>query len=82
MFRLKDFWCEEHAPWEQRDLGKENEVYFWADGVYFTIRGDEARKCILVIVGVDEYGIKQFVTIEDEYRESEQSWLEGLTSLK
>jgi len=57
-------------------------VYFWADGVYFNIRGDEARQCILVIVGVDEHGHKEFVAIEDGYRESEQSWLEVLNSLK
>ena len=45
-------------------------MYFWADGVYFNIRGDEARQYILVIVGVDEDGHKEFVAIEDCYRDS------------
>jgi transposase-like protein len=50
--------------------------------VYFNVRGEEARECILVIVGVTEQGTKEFVAIEDGFRESEQSWLEVLTGLK
>mgnify|MGYP001815772699 CR=1 FL=1 len=80
--RLKDRWRTDHARWQQRDLSRKRYVYFWADGVYFNIRGDEARQRILVIVGVDEHGIKEFVAIEDGYRESEQSWLEVLSSLR
>jgi len=80
--RLKDGWRADLAKWQQRELDKKRYVYFWADGVYFNIRGDEARQCILVIVGVDEHGHKEFVAIEDGYRESEQSWLEVLNSLK
>ena len=80
--RLKDRWRADLAKWQQRDLDKKRYVYFWADGVYFNIRGDEARQCILVIVGVDEHGHKEFVAIEDGYRESEQSWLEVLNALK
>ncbi len=80
--RLKDGWRANLAKWQQQRLDKKRYVYFWADGVYFNIRGDEARQCILVIVGVDEHGHKEFVAIEDGYRESEQSWLEVLNSLK
>lgn len=80
--RLKDRWRADQARWQQRDLSRKRYVYFWADGVSFNIRGDEARQCILVIVGVDEHGIKEFVAIEDGYRGSEQSWLEVLSSLK
>jgi transposase-like protein len=43
---------------QQRKLDKKRYVYFWADGVYFNIRGDEARQCILVIIGVDSHGTK------------------------
>ena len=49
--RLKDGWRADLAKWQQRELDKKRYVYFWADGVYFNIRGDEARQCILVIVG-------------------------------
>lgn len=80
--RLKAQWAEEHERWSQRSLQSKRYVYFWADGVYFNIRADEAKRCILVIVGVDEQGHKEFVAIEDGYRESEQSWLELLTGLK
>lgn len=80
--RLKAQWTEEHARWSQRSLQTRRYVYLWADGVYFNIRADEAKQCILVIVGVDEQGHKEFLAIEDGYRESEQSWLELLTGLK
>ena len=80
--RLKAQWAEEHERWSKRSLQSKRYVYFWVDGVYFNIRADEAKQCILVIVGVDEQGYKEFVAIEDGYRESEQSWLELLTGLK
>ena len=50
--------------------------------MYFNVRMDEAKQCILVIIGVTEDGIKEFVAIEDGYRESEQSWLMTLRDLK
>ena len=64
-------------------------MYFWVDGVYFNVRMDDARQCILVIIGViigvTEEGIKEFVAIEDGYedgyRESEESWLLVLRGL-
>jgi transposase-like protein len=80
--RLKAQWAEEHERWSQRSLQTKRYVYFWVDGVYFNIRADEARQCILVILGVDEQGHKEFLAIEDGYHESEQSWLELLTGLK
>lgn len=80
--RCKRFWEQEHEEWNKRNLGKSRYVYFWADGVYFNIRSDDARQCILVIVGVTEQGRKEFVAIEDGYRESEQSWTELLLRLK
>ena len=30
---------------------KEDYVYVWADGIYFNIRSDDAKQCILVIIG-------------------------------
>ena len=57
-------------------------MYIWADGMHFNIRSDEARQCILVIIGVTAQGDKEFLAIEDGYRESEQSWKELLLDLK
>ena len=80
--RLKQVWHQEYDTWRHRDLSKQRYVYVWADGVYFNIRGEDARQCILVIIGVTERGDKEFLAIEDGYRESEQSWTEVLLDLK
>ena len=80
--RCKRIWDEEHEAWSRRSLEKKRYVYIWADGVYFNIRSDDARQCILVIIGVTEQGIKEFIAIEDGYRESEQSWSELLLRIK
>ena len=71
-------WVNEYEDWRTRDLSKENYVYIWADGIYFNIRSDDAKQCILVIMGVTSGGKKEFLAIEDGYRESEQSWTEVL----
>ena len=39
---MKDSWRADLAKWQQQKLDKKHYVYFWADGVYFNIRGDEA----------------------------------------
>jgi len=80
--RLKQTWIQEHDVWRQRDLSSQRYVYIWADGIYFNIRGDEARQCILVIIGVTAQGNKEFLAIDDGYRESAQSWNEVLENLK
>jgi len=56
--RLKRTWEEEHKTWSRRNLKNKRYVYIWADGVYFNIRSDDARQCILVIIGVTEQGRK------------------------
>jgi putative transposase len=61
---------------------KKRYVYFWADGIHFKVRLDQAKQCILVIIGADEKGNKELVGIWDGYRESEQSWKELLLDLK
>jgi transposase-like protein len=80
--RLKARWEDDYQSWSQRDLCGSRYVYFWVDGVYFNVRMDDARQCILVIIGVTEEGTKEFVAIEDGYRESEESWLLVLRGLK
>ena len=80
--RLKQCWVNEYDDWRTRDLSKESYVYIRADGIYFNIRSDDAKQCILVIIGVTSRGKKEFLAIEDGYRESEQSWTEVLINLK
>jgi len=50
--------------------------------VDFETRLEEARHCILVIMGADAGGHKELVGLWDGYRESEQSWKELLLALK
>ena len=80
--RLKQRWHEELAQWQGRSLAGKRYVYFWVDGVYFETRLEEARHCILVIMGADPSGHKELVGLWDGYRESEQSWKDLLLDLK
>jgi len=52
--RCKRIWEQEHEAWDRRSLEGKRYVYIWADGIYFNIRSDDARQCILVIIGVTE----------------------------
>jgi len=80
--RLKQHWQEEHKSWSQRNLDLKKYVYIWADGIYFNIRSEEAKQCILVIIGVNEHGKKELLAIEEGYRESTQSWTELLEDIR
>jgi transposase-like protein len=80
--RLKESWQVDLETWQARDLSTKRYVYFWVDGVYFNVRLQEARQCMLVIIGATAEGHKELVAIWDGYRESEQSWKEVLLDLK
>jgi transposase-like protein len=80
--RLKQSWHEELTQWQGRSLTGKRYVYFWVDGVYFETRLEEARHCILVIIGATSDGQKELVGLWDGYRESEQSWKELLLDLQ
>jgi len=80
--RLKEKWIAEMKDWQARDLKDKDYVYFWADGIYFQVRMEESKACVLVILGVLADGTKELVAISDGYRESEQSWSEVLLDLK
>jgi transposase-like protein len=53
-----------------------------SDGIYFNVRLDEERSCVLVLMGALEDGTKELVAVVDGYRESVQSWSELLAQLK
>src|SRR5258708_38520596 len=73
---------EEYKAWCRRDLSAKAYVYWWADGIYFNVRLDEERSCVLVLMGALENGTKELVAVVDGYRESTQSWRELLQQLK
>jgi len=80
--RLKKVWGKEYSDWRVRDLSAKRYVYVWADGIHCKARLDDAKLCLLVLIGTTEDGIKELIAVEDGYRESEASWLELLRSLE
>jgi len=80
--RLKRSWAQEYQAWCEAPLDKDRWVYVWADGVYSGLRAEQAKLCVLVVIGVNERGEKHFLAIEDGVRESTQSWREVLLKLK
>lgn len=80
--RLKEVWKQDYEAWRQHDLSDKHYVYFWVDGIYFNVRLDDERTCILVIIGATKDGQKELVAVHDGYRESKLSWLEILRDLK
>jgi transposase-like protein len=79
--RLKQKWVEDYEKWRQRDLSRKNYVYIWADGIHCNARMEDARLCLLVLIGARADGKKELIAVEDGYREGEQSWWELLRDL-
>jgi putative transposase len=80
--RLKSLWEEDYKVWAKRDLSEKTYVYFWVDGIYFNVRLDDERVCLLVIMAADADGHKELIAVSDGYRESKISWKELLFDLK
>ncbi len=80
--RLKGLWEQEYQDWSKRTLAGKQYVYIWADGVYFNIRLEGGRQCILVLMGATADGKKELLAIQDGQRESEQSWKELLLDVQ
>ncbi len=73
--RLKAKWEEEYEVWRKRSLKGKRYVYFWADGIHLQARMEDSAECVLVIIGVNEFGNKELLAIEAGHRESKASWL-------
>ena len=80
--RLKQIWDKEYQGWKHRDLSGKHYVYIWADGIYFNVRLEPDRPCMLVIIGATQDGRKELLAIEDGHRESKLSWQGVLKDLK
>jgi len=80
--RLKQVWETEYHEWRTRSLKGKRYVYWWVDGIYFNVRLDDERQCMLVIIGATENGTKELIAVCDGFRESKQSWLDVFTLLK
>ena len=64
--RLKEGWREEYETWAKRDLSDRRYVYWWADGIYFNVRLDTERPCLLILMGALEDGTKELAAVWDE----------------
>ena len=80
--RLKEGWKKDYDDWQSRNLSQSRYVYWWVDGIYFNVRLEPDRPCVLVIMGAREDGVKELVAVHDGHRESKESWLEVLRGLK
>ena len=80
--RLKEVWIDEHEHWRKRDLSAKHYVYVWADGIYLQARLEDAKQCILVLIGATPEGRKELLGFTDGARESAQDWRELLLDLK
>ncbi|PWI04872.1 IS256 family transposase [Streptomyces sp. NWU339] len=72
--RLTQQWQADHAAFMDRDLAEVDYVYVWADGIHLNVRLEEAKACVLVLIGVRADGSKELVALKDGYRESSESW--------
>lgn len=78
---LKSKWENEQNQWRERSLKDKRYVYWWVDGIGFSVRDDD-RRCVLVVMGVTDQGNKELIALEDGFRESTESWLGLLRQLK
>jgi transposase-like protein len=80
--RLTVQWQDEARAFNDRDLSTVDYVYVWADGVHLNVRLDEAKLCLLVVIGVRVDGTKELVALAEGYRESTGSWADLLRDCK
>jgi transposase-like protein len=80
--KLTETWKVEQQAFAARDLSEVDYVYLWADGIHVNIRLEEAKLCLLVMIGVRADGRKELVALTDGYRESTESWADLLRDCK
>ena len=76
--KLTTTWQSEARAFAARDLSELDFVYCWADGIHVNVRLEEAKLCLLVLVGVRADGRKELIALADGYRESTESWADLL----
>jgi transposase-like protein len=76
--RLTETWQAEQRAFAARDLSQVDYVCLWADGIHVSIRLEEHKLCLLVLIGVRADGRKELIALADGYRESAESWADLL----
>lgn len=72
--RLTAQWQADHTALQDRDLSATDYVYLWSDGVHLRVHLDQAKACVLVLIGVCADGTKELIALDDGYRESSEAW--------
>ena len=80
--RLKAKWELEFDEWKKKDLSHLEVVYWWADGLYVKAGIEDRKTALLVIIAALSSGDKIFLAMDSGERESKESWLKVLRSLK
>ena len=80
--RLNAQFKAEYDEWRQRSLTDQRFVYIWVDGVHIKAGVARENAAVLTVIGVDVDGRKHLIALEEGYRESKESWLEVLRSLR
>lgn len=80
--KLTETWQAEQKAFAARDLSGVDYVYVWADGIHVNVRLEEAKLCLLVLIGVRADGRKELIALDDGYREATESWADLLRDAK
>lgn len=80
--RLNGQFKAEYGDWAKSSLRQLPIVYVWVDGLYLKAGIGDEKACMLVVLGADVSGKKHLLALEEGYRESKESWLSVLRSLK
>lgn len=81
ILKLRGEWAQEFEAWQQRSITGRF-AYIFADGIYLKAGLEKDKTAVLVVIGVDEQGHKQLLAMVEGHRESSQSWLEVLRSMR
>jgi transposase-like protein len=80
--RLTETWQADARAFSERDLSGVDYVYVWADGIHVNVRLEQAKLCLLVLIGVRADGRKELIALDDGYREATESWADLLRDCK
>ncbi len=74
MTRLTEPWQDELKAFAGRDLSDVDYVYWWADGVHFNIRLDQARRACWSSLGVRPDGTKELMAMDRGLSGVDRRW--------
>jgi transposase-like protein len=80
--RLTTQWQDEAKAFNQRSLAGTDYVYVWVDEIELTVRLEQDKVCLLMMLGVRSDGRKELIALADGFRESAESWADLLRDCK